>query len=327
MQFYSLAHAYLLERLNTLTLTAAGFQPCGVVQLVHRAYPASELYHCLDSAETKLQIGHNSHSPSIYFPDSGWLNPQTLCQSLVDHPSIHLHLNHKVNACTRSNDSDKAQVWTLQFTNKHQLACTHLVLASGDSLSMLPETQHLPIVPARGQLSRFEIDSHTVAPRCVVSGKHYIIPDGKTILVGASFERGITHNSVLQSDHDKNRMGLSSLLPDLSINPVALGGYAGVRATTPDRMPLIGPMPDVDQCNQVYAQLHHGNPHRQYSLLPTIKGLYVLGGFGSRGIVTAPLGAKLLADYLTGMDTMESWASLVNPARFLIKQIKRGAVT
>jgi tRNA 5-methylaminomethyl-2-thiouridine biosynthesis bifunctional protein len=324
MQFYSLAHNYLLEQLKKPDLLAAGFQPCGVAQLVHRAYPTSEQYQCLGMAQTDLQVGHSSHCQSIYFSASGWLNPQALCESLIDHPLITRHFNHKIIACKRSNALNNPPIWSLSFEKQQQLECTHLVLANGESLSMLPETQHLPLVPARGQLSRFELNSHSPAPRCVVSGKHYVIPDGKTVLVGASFQRDIVHRSVLQHDHEQNRLGLSRLLPALSVNPIAIAGYAGVRATTPDRLPVIGPAPDSHECKQAYAKLHHGNPNKQYAPLPTIKGLYLLGGFGSRGIVTAPIGAKLLADHLMGEDTLDAWAPLVNPARFLIRQLKRG---
>jgi len=326
MQFYTLAHAYLLEQLRALNLTAAAFQPCGVAQLVHRSYPASELYQCLNIAETNLQIGCKTQSLSIYFPTSGWLNPQTLCASLIDHPLIDLYLNHKVRDCISSEELHETPVWTLRFTNLQHLDCTHLVLASGESLSMLPETRHLPIVPARGQISRFELESPVRAPRCVVNGRHYAIPDGKTILVGASFERDITHSAVLQRDHDQNLRGLQKLLPEISVNPTALEGYAGVRATTPDRLPVIGPAPDSIQCKQVYALLHQGNPNHQYAPMPTVKGLYLLGGFGSRGLVTAPLGANLLANYMMGIDGLETWSALVNPARFLIRQLKRGVL-
>ena len=325
MQFYILAHNYLLEQLNTLNLLAACFQPCGVAQLVHRAYPSSDHYQCLGMEQTDLQVGHRSHSQSIYFSAGGWLNPQALCESLINHPLINRHLNHKLITCKRSNASDKSPIWTLSFEKQLQLQCTHLVLANGESLSMLPETKHLPIVPARGQLSRFELDSHSAVPRCVVSGKHYVIPDGKTVLVGASFHRNNVHRSVLHHDHEQNRLGLAILLSELSVNPIALAGYAGVRATTPDRLPVIGPAPDSHECTHAYAKLRYGNPKNQYAPLPTIKGLYLLGGFGSRGIVTAPIAAKLLTDHLMGKDTLEAWAPLVNPARFLIRQLKRGS--
>lgn len=324
MQFYALAHDYLLKQLGELPLIAANFQSCGVAQLIHRRYPTSSLYECLDADETNLRVGQDLPSGSIYFPASGWLNPKALCHSLIDHPLIDLRLSHNVTACERSQNLNNLPAWTLKVEKHRAIECTHLIMASGESVSMLPETRQLPIVPARGQLSRFALKSPTSAPHCVVSGKHYVIPDGQSVLVGASFQRDITHSIVQQHDHELNREGLARLLPDLLIDPIAVAGYAGVRATTPDRLPVIGPAPDSDQCKQAYAQLRHGKRASHYPPLPIINGLYVIGGFGSRGIVTAPYGAKLLADYLMGINRMESWAPLVNPARFLIRALKRG---
>lgn len=324
MQFYALAHEYLLQQLSVLKLAEPTFTPCGVAQLVQRAYPSSAVYQCLNARQTDQRVGHSSRSESIFFASSGWLNPDALCKLLVLHPLIDLKLNHTLSSCRRHYPANEPPGWTLNFKQHKQRDCQHLVLATGHSISMLPETRELPIVPARGQLSRFELDLPGSAPSCIVNGKHYVIPDGNTVLVGASFQRNIDHSDIVDNDHEQNRLGLCHLLPDLQINPIALAGYAGVRATTPDRLPLIGPVPNWQQCSEIYARLRHGDIGRQYAPLPLEKGLYVLGGFGSRGIVTAPLAARLLADYLMGSNILEDWSPLVNPARFRIREIKRG---
>lgn len=324
MQFYALAHDYLLQQLSLLKLAEQTFIPCGVAQLVQRAYPTSTLYQRMNAMQADQKIGHNSHSEAIFFASSGWLNPDKLCNLLVRHPLIDLKLDQTLSGCRRNYTVNQPPGWTLHFEQHEQRHCNHLVLATGHSLSMLPETRELPVVPARGQLSRFELDLPGSAPSCIVNGKHYVIPDGNTVLVGASFQRNIDHSQILENEHEQNRMGLARLLPDLQINPIALAGYAGVRATTPDRLPLIGPIPDWLQCSEIYARLRHGDRASQYAPLPLEKGLYVLGGFGSRGIVTAPLAAKLLADYLMGYNTLQEWSPLVNPARFRIREIKRG---
>ncbi|MFK7856938.1 MAG: FAD-dependent 5-carboxymethylaminomethyl-2-thiouridine(34) oxidoreductase MnmC [Granulosicoccus sp.] len=327
MLFYALAHDYLLQQLSLLKLAEQTFIPCGVAQLVQRAYPPSTLYQCMNAMQTDQRIGHNSRSEAIFFASSGWLKPDELCNLLARHPLIDLKLDHKLIDCRRNYKVNEPPGWTLNFEQHEQRDCQHLVLANGHSLSMLPETRELPIVPARGQLSRFELSLPGSAPSCIVNGKHYVIPDGNTVLVGASFQRNIDHSHILENDHEQNRLGISRLLPDLQINPIALAGYAGVRATTPDRLPLIGPIPDWLQCSEIYARLRHGDRATQYAPLPLEKGLYVLGGFGSRGIVTAPLAAKLLADYLMGHNTLQEWSPLVNPARFRIREIKRGVST
>jgi len=61
-----------------------------------------------------------------------------------------------------------------------------------------------------------------------------------------------------------------------------------------------------------------------YPCLPVHAGVFVLGGLGSRGIVTAPFAAHLLSDYMLGGRLIDQWAHLINPARFQIRQLKRG---
>ena len=142
---------------------------------------------------------------------------------------------------------------------------------------------------------------------------------------GATFERDSLDASVRADDDASNRAGLASMLPQLQIKD-AIDAFAGVRATTPDRLPLVGPLSDASACNDIYADLHHGRKLSDYPALPIQPGIFVLGGLGSRGIVTAPFTAHLLADYMAGGKRIAEWTSLINPARFQIRRLKRQLV-
>ena len=197
------------------------------------------------------------------------------------------------------------------------------MLASGASLGSTPWTDELPVFPARGQITRFALATGCRAPRRVVTGRHYAIPDGDTVYVGATFDRGITDAAPRASDDAANRTALAELLPDVTVRSRALSGHAGVRATTPDRMPLIGPVPDAGAGRHRHAELSRGLPPTRYPPPPCVPGLAVLGGFGSRGIVAAPFAASLLADWLCGGERLQPWAPLVHPARFAIRALRR----
>jgi len=280
MSFYLEAHAYLLQRLRDWHLDAAcGFHGCGVVQLVENEYPPSAHYQCIDTDELQHALGMDAHGHAIAFTDSGWLNPLALCRALLQHELISLVCNKRV-VCLK------------KAAAKYNAA--HTVVTTGSALSAFEETQSLFITPARGQISRFKNRSGKVTLKQVVSGKHYVIPDGDTVLVGATFERGVDDDAV------------------------------HVRATTPDRLPLVGPAPDIEQCKRTYHDLHHGRAIDNYPALPVHEGLSVLGGLGSRGIVTAPFAAHLLCDHLLGGGAINLWVPLINPARFTIRQLKKG---
>ena len=340
MSFHCQAHAFLIDQLAALNLeNAAGFSRCGVMQLVQDAYPASEHYSNLKNASAEQQAGTALNSNTLLFANSGWLNPNKLCESLVEHPLIQLKLGTRV---AQWSPQDHGVEHTLKLSDGNVVHASQLVITTGAATHLIPGYEHIPLMPARGQISRFALTQSIVAPQCVISGKHYVIPDKHSVLVGATFERGDSSNSVTDADHAVNFAGLRQLLPELNVEPKALNGYAGVRATTPDRLPVVGPLPDFAQASSVYHDIRHGKSLHTYPQLPCIDGAYLIGGLGSRGIVTAPFCAQLLANYLsTNTDhftvdiqqdpipadvnttNLNDWAPLLNPARFLIRNLKR----
>lgn len=362
MSFHCTAHQYLLNRLRLFDLeTAAEFTRCGVIQLVQKPYPTSASFISLSALEATEVAGVSLNSHALNFASAGWLNPKQLCCNLVDHRLITLVLGRQVtvveDSATRlqvgpgigfGSDSSTAigRTHRLEFQDGESAYAEHIVLTTGWATNLIPDAQHLPVTSARGQISRFSLSNKSIAPKCVVNGKHYVIPDGQSLLVGASFHRDNTDTTVSEIDHASNLEGLRQLLPSLTVDPQAVAGYAGVRATTPDRLPIVGPLPDFGTAAEIYSGIRHGRPLADYPQLPCHTGIYVIGGLGSRGIVTAPLCAQLLADHLTqtcfscepsctsnriddetckvvDFGKLDKWVTLLNPARFLIRKLKR----
>jgi len=336
MSFYVEAHRYLLAQLAAWKLAEpCHYQECGVVQLAENAYPESEHYASVSPMQMPDTLGVQSSSHGLLFETSGWLNPSALCHSLLHHERISLRCRSSVTAIEpcepgKVNQSKKKK-WRVAFQiddvnqTDSTLETSHIVIATGAVLNKLPLTSHLTTIPARGQISRFDVTStsHGKLHR-VVSGTHYIIPDGNSVVVGASFERGVMNNQLKDDDDKANKKGAEYTLASLRLAGRAIESFAGVRATTPDRLPLIGPLPDKDACDRTYADLRHGRPLANYDSLPVHTGVFVLGGLGSRGIVTAPFASRLLIDYMMGDKSILHWSSLINPARFQIRRLKRG---
>ena len=331
MSFYVEAHRYLLEQLAAWKLAqSCNYHACGVVQLVENAYPDSQHYAPVTPDQMPSTLGVHSESHGLMFESSGWLNPSALCHRLLQHQRISLRCQSSVVAI-EPGDSEKCdgEKWCVGIRVGSEgaadaLNASHVVVATGALLDKLALTSHLTITPARGQISRFAIaPSSDGTLTSVVSGNHYIIPDGETVIIGASFERGISDSLLKSEDDDSNRAGAAQTLPSLQLCGESLEAFAGVRATTPDRLPLVGPLPDKDACEHNYADLRHGRPLTGYCSLPVHDGIFVLGGLGSRGIVTAPFASRLLVDHMMGTGDIMHWSSLINPARFQIRRIKR----
>ncbi|MEJ8404614.1 FAD-dependent 5-carboxymethylaminomethyl-2-thiouridine(34) oxidoreductase MnmC [Brevundimonas vesicularis] len=149
-----------------------------------------------------------------------------------------------------------------------------VVLAAGwGSAALLDGIDQTPrLSPVRGQADWIDGDV-TVHP---MAWGGYAVPTGQGLLFGATHDRGDTDTAPRQDDSARNLATLEARLPALAKRIAAAGAVqnrAAVRATTPDRLPLAGPLDD---------------------------GLYVLGGLGSRGFCVAPLLGEHIAALLLG---------------------------
>jgi len=125
----------------------------------------------------------------------------------------------------------------------------------------------------------------------------YVAPTGGAedggFLFGATHDRGQVDTAVRDTDSERNRAQLAERLPLLAQRADGAGARAAVRATTRDRLPVCGPVPDTE-------------------------GLFVLGGLGSRGFCVAPLLGEHLAAILVGAPSPlpADLANRVLPGRF-----------
>ncbi|MFA4894588.1 FAD-dependent 5-carboxymethylaminomethyl-2-thiouridine(34) oxidoreductase MnmC [Brevundimonas sp.] len=149
-----------------------------------------------------------------------------------------------------------------------------------------------PLSPVRGQADW--VEGAAVPP---VAWGGYAVPTADGFLFGATHDRGEVSTEVRPADSLRNRETVAARLPALAARIEAAGpgqARAAVRATTPDRLPLAGPVP--------------GRP-----------GLLVLGGLGSRGFCAAPLLAEHVAALAAGAPSPlpVNLAARVDPARLL----------
>jgi tRNA 5-methylaminomethyl-2-thiouridine biosynthesis bifunctional protein len=149
----------------------------------------------------------------------------------------------------------------------------------------------LPLSPVRGQASWTTGGETTLA----AAWGGYAVPTDSGVLFGATHDRDDATTEVREIDHARNRLTLAAGLPGMPdrIAGSPLEGRAAVRAVTPDRLPLAGPI---------------GPP-----------GLYVLSGFGSRGFTFAPLLAEHVAAEILGAPSPlpAAAAAMVSPSRFI----------
>lgn len=134
-----------------------------------------------------------------------------------------------------------------------------------------------------------------------------------------------------QEDFDKNFRALKEAAPQIAAdwkNPELLGRVA-LRTETLDHLPVAGAAFDQDAFIKVFREkqrLHH--TQRVVRGEADIAGLFVFSGFGSRGFMAAPYAAEILSSLIAGTPPPcpGSITRALNPARFLLKDLKTGKI-
>jgi len=207
-----------------------------------------------------------------------------------------------------------------------------VIVAAGGWSGLLLGAPWLNIRPSRGQVS-FVRDGSAVAPEGSFSFDGYVtpalrLPDGSTgRILGSSFEelRRPDENDAwrIWSAQDHDRYADKFAVYFGGARPVADTGWVGLRATTPDRLPLAGMLPNRAAYLEDYPDLHQGKQWKAYPQARYRDGLYLLSGLGARGYQFAPLLAELLADQIAGtpLPLPTDLIDALHPGRFLIRDL------
>jgi tRNA 5-methylaminomethyl-2-thiouridine biosynthesis bifunctional protein len=92
---------------------------------------------------------------------------------------------------------------------------------------------------------------------------------------------------------------------------------------------MAGAMPDIPGHIKTYPHLAKDKNWKYSEQAPVIDNLYILSGFGARGLCTAPLCAKILTADLcnTPYPVDADMAFNVSPNRFIIRDIIKRKLT
>lgn len=354
--FYLAAFEYTVSQLDSLQVSglSCGWHPCGVLQLAHNPREKERLealrqrefnpehVQFVDAASARQIAGIVVSQPASWFPRGGFVKPAQWCSVLTQHPLCRIHTHQAVISLEPTDNG-----WQVLDSSRQGIAeAPVVIIANGHELGRLQQTGELAGMTVRGQTSLVEPTEQTDRLRCVLCHEGYLTPainltekedsfgttDRKQHVFGATFERHSTRDSACENDNQSNLSQLRRFIDafqDENFDSTLQTGHAAIRFSTPDRLPYAGAVPDVAFYRQQYADLHHGKHWKNYPPAHYLPGLYVLAGFGSRGLTTAPFSAALLSELITSQtgsltNTTRKWLTRLHPARFLIKSLKRG---
>lgn len=310
-------------------LVLAEAEQAGEFAAIAARYQPAQWIQRLSRTELRQVSGLALHSDSgLWFEQLGWLQPQAVCTALLDHPLITLS-HAEVSRCQFDHSSAQWQLFS--DSGAPIAAAQQLVLASGIDSNLFSQTAQLPFKPIRGQVTHLHRQQLRDELNCVICAEGYVAPAQQQLLtLGASYRRDCSNTELSSAEHRHNLAQLSDCDAGLQqwladIDPQHLPGRANFRATTPDYLPLVGAVPDVQAMCQRYAFLT-----RDAKQVKPLEGayhpqLFMLAGLGSRGFSYAPLMSELLAAIMTGevAPLPSALCQALHPARFVIRDLKR----
>lgn len=194
-----------------------------------------------------------------------------------------------------------------------------LVLACGMGVR-----HFLPAIELTGRQGQVEhLVGAVTAPASALASGSYAIALGEERLWGATFESAGPGDSAAVSEgaRAENLEGVQALSPwwVREAQGSSAVSRASVRATTPDRLPLIGAAPDADAISALW------DGKTEPEIWPALPGIYVAGGYGSRGFTWAPWAAGLIVADLRGSPPPADLPSLraVSPSRQILRRLRK----
>lgn len=228
--------------------------------------------------------------PGVFYAQAGWVVPGDLCRAWLEHAGITLRTGCEVARLEVGSDG-----WRLFGAHGAVLDTVDaVVLANAHDAGRLAPGAAWPLHPVRGQITRLPPGSLPGVQR-VIAREGYFAPGIGQPLVGATYEHDDLDLAPRVASDQANLARLEAMLPGAAaqISIARVNGRAALRATVPDRLPLLGA---VD-----------GAP-----------GLYVAAAYASRGVVWAGLLGEALADAMTGapLPLEKNLMAALDPGRF-----------
>jgi tRNA 5-methylaminomethyl-2-thiouridine biosynthesis bifunctional protein len=239
-------------------------------KIKQQAFSASGLFNTVSKEQASEIAGLDLPYDGLFFPTAGWLCPQQYCQQMalwLSTQGVEISYNMVVQQITQ-----REHYCELETSTGTQQAKT-VVLATGAALNSLAHQPSFPLKQIRGQVSHLQSQTMT-SLKTVVCHQGYITPAHQQLhCVGATFDRHHSHSLVLPEDNQQNLDLVNQVLqqPHWFSDVEILSAKAGLRATVPDRMPVLGQQ----------------------------QQLWRFGALAARGLTLAPLLAEVLACVLT----------------------------
>ncbi|GAB3387347.1 FAD-dependent 5-carboxymethylaminomethyl-2-thiouridine(34) oxidoreductase MnmC [Massilia agri] len=318
------AYLYALRAWEQLGGIGAAIEgdACGVLQLARDAGHASasraiaaegrlpsEFARWLEPPEAEALLGLKAPDGGWLFPQGGWARPGSVCAALLDACGARLTRRFGVGSVQLERIDGE---WLARGEDGGIVArAPAVVVANGVGARSLAQSAGLPLSSLRGQVTHLDSASLPALP-LVLCREAYLTPAaGGIACAGATYD--LDADPMLRAaSQQENIDRLRSLVSDpAAAQGAPLAGRVGFRCVAPDRLPLVGRLPDFAAAGAT----------ERLRDVPRHPGLFALLGYASRGLIWAPLAAELLVAQLEGepLPLETTLVDALDPARFVLR--------
>ncbi len=309
----------------------------------------TELIHKVDAKQASQIANITLGNGGLFMPNAGWIAPQELVKQVINAAKATGRLTIKTDVLvntieqiqpienkTQKEEAEKEKTHWRLSTNKGDIDASVLVVCGGAEIIDLDFIKQLPFTSVQGQITSMKTNSVINPLSTVICHKGYLTPSSSTDqhsgihCIGATFKKNNTSTIATKEDDEFNLNMLANCLPNLAKNinwteQDISASKARLRCMTPDHIPMVGAMPDVQKHIETYPHLAKDKNWKYNQPTPVVKNLYVMMGFGARGLCSVPLAADILTADLCGTLYPVSNEMLFNlsPNRFVIRDIIR----
>ena len=272
----------------------------------------------ISASEASTLAGIPLSESAFYYPDAMYLNPQSLCRTLIErHEECALYLSSTIDAIA----SDSSRIRVLPSSGTEVEPFDKLFLCTAWNTNRFQIAENIQTNRVRGQLlSRVAATDRSNGLRTLLCYDGYCTPAHENMhCIGVSYSR--TQDATFSLEEQTMILDrLHKHAPSCGLSSVQ-DTRVSFRATTYDRMPIAGPLPDSDSINALLQK--DGISNSVYQAVDN--QIHVLTGLGSRGFISAILLAEALVSQTLSrpVGIPRSILKAVHPARLPIRDWKQ----
>jgi len=276
----------------------------------------------LDAKQATEMSGIEVDSASLFYKLAGIISPERLCAAYLKacKDLMHLRLNSKAL------DIEKvAHGYRIMDASGNILVEANIVvIANAYDCRSFKELGWLKVEAVKGQLCKLGYSTEELKNlRMPVCANGHVTPGNDSYhYLGATYHHGDPSDSPDPAKSEALFEKFSDWLPAFKSAKLVEGSErVSYRTSSYDRIPYIGQVPDYSKVQQSYNDRNF-SPQSEDLYFP---GLYLTTGHGSRGTLSCPFAAEILATQVCNepLPLERELVETISPLRYLLKQLRQ----